>query len=73
MKSLLKLEVFMTPGTWGLKSGRGHECNIVKMHYYFYKSSSLLWLRQTQEDRFDDVHMDSYCINKLYCTFLCNC
>ena len=58
----------MTLGAGVLVQGCGHLSCIVKMHYFF---ESLLWgwLRQTQKDSFNDVHINSYCINRLYCSF----
>ena len=49
----------------------GQLSHIVKMHYIF--KNLLLYFggcfRQTQKNSFDNVHIDSYCINRLYCSF----
>ena len=40
--------------------------------HYFFKDLLLYfwgWFRQTQKDGFGEVHIDSYCINRLYCSF----
>ena len=45
-----KIVNFMTPGAGVLVLGRGHISHIVKMHYFFLKSSSLLpSINQTNE------------------------
>ena len=51
--------------------GFGHKSHIEKMHYFFKKLLLYFggWFKQTQKDIFDDVPIDSYCINRLYCTF----
>ena len=67
-----KIVNFMTPGAGGLVPGCRHIRHIVKMLYFF---ENLLyyfggWFRQTQKaDSFDNVPIDSLCINRLYCSF----
>ena len=66
-----KIVCSMTPGAGVLVLGLGHISYIVKMHYFF-KDLLLYfwgWFRQTQKDGFGEVHVDSYCINRLYCSF----
>ena len=61
---------FITPGAGGLVPGCDHKSHIVKIHYFFQKLLPYFWgwFRQTQKDSFD-VPIDSYCINRLYCSF----
>ena len=50
-KGSTKIVNFMTPGARVLVLGRGHIIHIVKMHYFFKKSFSLLsqaLIRQTK-------------------------
>ena len=61
----------MTRGAGVIVLWLGHLSHIVKMHYFF-KTLLLFfggWFKQIQKDSFDDVHIDSYCINKSYCSF----
>ena len=63
---------FMTPRAGVHVLERGHVSYIVKMHNSFKKFFSTLRDgsdKHTHTKRFDDVHIDSFCINKLYCIF----
>ena len=46
-------------------SGGGHISHIVKMHYFFSTLGD--GLDKHKKDSFEDVPIDSYCINRLHC------
>ena len=62
---------FTTPGAGGLVLGCGHKSHLVKMYYFFQNHLFFFgrWFRQTHKDSFDDMSIDSYCINRSYCNF----
>ena len=59
---------FMAPRAGGLVPRCGHKSHIAKIHYFVKKKFLYFggWFRQTQKDSFDDVPIDSCCINRLY-------
>ena len=57
---------FMTHRAGGLVLRCGHKSHIVKIALFLEKK---VLFRQTQKDSFDDVPIDSYYINRLYCSF----
>ena len=69
---------FITTGAGGLVPGCGLKSHIVKMHYFFQKlllyfggyMKKIQYFSQTQKDTFDDVPVDSCCINRFYCSCL---
>ena len=64
---------FMTPGVGVLVLRCGHVSHIVCTCVHYIFKNLLLYFggcfRQTQKNSFDNVHIDSYCINRLYCSF----
>ena len=65
-----KIVSFMTPGQgglarmWPLKSYSENALFLLKLLLYFWGC-----LRKTQQDSFDDVPVDFYWFNRLYCSF----
>ena len=57
---------FHVPGAGGLVPRCGHISQKVKMHYLFKIFFSTLGdSSDKHKDSFDDLHIDSYCINRL--------
>ena len=56
---------FMTPGAGGLVPGCDHKSHKAKICIISFKKLLYFggWFKQTQKDSFDDVPIDSYCIN----------
>ena len=73
-----KIVNFMTPEAGVLVVECGHISYIMKMHYFFQKlllyfggyMKKIQYFSQTQKDTFDDVPVDSCCINRFYCSCL---